>query len=171
MVWGFESPPAHQPPDRDGPSDFFHEGPHPSRPCSSSVVRSCYRLHALRDAPMTHSRSTFIALAAAFIAAPMHAQEAAASVDFYFNLYPEWKVQHFDAPSKTGTDVGTMGTLRNDTTVLSKNANAKAQFDGQAWSNSYVGARGRNTAGALTLGFDLQGLIDLQGSVERNLHT
>ena len=120
---------------------------------------------------MTLRHPTCVALAAAFACGAAHGQDAAASIDFYANLYPEWKVQHFGRPSKAGTDVGTMGSLRNDTTVLSKNANPKAQFDGQEWSNSYVGVRGANAVGPVTIGFDLQGLVDLEGSVERNLHT
>lgn len=90
--------------------------------------------------------------------------------DFYFNLYPEWREQHYGTPSTAGTDVGTMGTLRNDTTVLAKNATPRDTFRNQQWSNSYVGVRGTVfRQGDFSFGYDMQGLINLAGRFQSNL--
>src|SRR5437868_4511865 len=80
------------------------------------------------------------------------------AIDFYYNLYPEWKVQRFGAPSAAKTDVGTMGTLRNDTSVLSRGASGKEPAHGFEWSNSFVGVRGAVRAGDAIVGYDVQGL-------------
>lgn len=100
-----------------------------------------------------------------------HAQADPSAFEFYFNLYPEWKVQRFATPSTLGTDVGNMGTLRNDTRVLARDASPKATTEDHEWSNSYIGFRGEFRAGPVTFGYDLQGLVDFQGSFSRNFRT
>ncbi|MRD47346.1 porin [Caenimonas koreensis DSM 17982] len=113
-----------------------------------------------------------LACVAPWLAAHAQSKPDPAAFEFYFNLYPEWKEQHFGTPSAAGTDVGNMGTLRNDTTVLAKNANPKATTRDQAWSNSYIGFRGQLLRhGDLTLGYDVQGLIDFVGRFQENFRT
>ncbi|HVZ43461.1 MAG TPA: porin [Ramlibacter sp.] len=118
-------------------------------------------------------RRTRELLLAALVACPLPAlaQDSPAWLEFYFNLYPEYKVQHFDSPVPAGTNVGTMGTLRNDTTVLSRAGSAKAQIEGQEWSNSYIGVRGQFARGPFTGGYDVQGLIDFAGHFDDNFRT
>src|SRR6187549_3848766 len=107
MVWGFESPPAHQ--------LFFLE----------RLMTQVRRL------------TTACLLATAGCAFPaLGQQERAAPFDLYYNVYPEWKVQTFGTPSTAGTDVGTLGTLRSNTTVLSRDANPKERTEDHEWSNS-----------------------------------
>jgi predicted porin len=95
----------------------------------------------------------------------------AVPIDFYGKLYPEWLMQRYGTPSARGTVVGNMGTLRNDTTVLAKDASPKADTDDHEWSNSYVAVRGRGSGAGLEFGYDLQALIDLQGNMLDNLRT
>ncbi|HWS76611.1 MAG TPA: porin [Quisquiliibacterium sp.] len=123
------------------------------------------RLHAAR------LRLAALAICACATHAPARAQEAPVPFDFYGKLYPEWLMQRFGTPSTKGTDVGNMGTLRNDTTVLAKDASPKDDFDDHEWSNSYVAVRGRGAGRGLDFGYDLQALIDLQGNVIDNLRT
>jgi len=61
-----------------------------------------------------------------------------------------------------------MGTLRNDRTVLASEPSPRANVSDHEWSNSYVGVRGRLPLGTATVGYDLQGLVDLQGTVADN---
>lgn len=125
--------------------------------------------HARRRTPRLRPLS--IAVCAFAFPAHAHAQDAATPVDFYGRLYPEWLMQRFGTPSGIGTDVGNMGTLRNDRTVLSRDASPKDDVDDHEWSNSYVAVRGQATGGNLQFGYDLQALIDLQGKVRDNLRT
>ena len=108
---------------------------------------------------------------AAWSGAALAQQVEVEPMEFYFSLYPEWKLQHFNAPSRAGTDVGTMGTLRNDTTVLSKDASPKAAIDDHQWSNSYIGFRGQARTTAFTVGYDIQGTIDTHGIFFDNIKT
>ena len=96
---------------------------------------------------------------------------APAPFEFYYNVYPEWKVQTFGTPSTAGTEVGHMGTLRNDRTVLVANANPKDRIEDHEWSNSYIGFRGAFRQGGLRLGYDVQGLVDFNGSFRENFRT
>jgi predicted porin len=91
--------------------------------------------------------------------------------EFHTRLYPEIKVQHYATPSQAGTDVGNMGTLRNDRTVLTASVAPRATLEQEQWSNSYVGVRGRFKPGPVTIGYDLQAEIDLRGSFKENLVT
>lgn len=91
-----------------------------------------------------------------------------AAFDVYGKLYPEWRVDQYGAPSNAGTRVGQLGTLRNDTTTLLKDPSPKAVASDHDWSNSYIGVRGAVRQGEWRLGYDLQGLVDLQGSVADN---
>lgn len=113
---------------------------------------------------MTFARPLRFSLAALLFPSAAHAQEMAPPwFEFYDKIYPEWKVQQYDTPSRAGTRVGNMGTLRNNRDVLTSNATEKEDFHDHEWSNSYVGVRGSWIAGGLTLGYDLQALVDLQG--------
>ena len=110
-------------------------------------------------------------LALAALCGPAGAAQPAPLFDFYGKLYPEWLVQRFGSPSAAGTEVGTMGTLRNDTTVLSATARAKDDTGDHEWSNSYLGVRGQLDATGVAVGYDLQANIDFQGGFADNLRT
>lgn len=99
------------------------------------------------------------------------ASEAPNAGDFYVNLYPEWTVRGYGAASSKGSDVGQMGTLRNDTPILATDAKAKSGTDDHEWSNSYIGIRGAFDFDRIRLGYDFQALIDLQGSFADNFRT
>lgn len=96
------------------------------------------------------------------------AKSDAPGLEFYGKLFPEWKVDRFGAPSEKGTEAGTLATLRNDASVLTRTPAPRAEFSDHEWSNSYLGLRGRQRHGAVTFGFNLQALIDLQGSALEN---
>jgi predicted porin len=104
-------------------------------------------------------------------AAAQKADEPPKPFEFYFKLYPEYKLQRYGTPSRAGTDVGTMGTLRNDTTVLSRDVARRSAQETRDWANSYVAVRGEAASGALRFGYDLQGLIDAEGSLRENFRT
>lgn len=89
----------------------------------------------------------------------------------YGNLYPEWLIQHFGTPSARGTNVGNMGTLRNDRVTLSSDARPKAETADHNWSNSYVGVRGATRRGAATFGYDLQLVIDPEQMLDEKIDT
>ncbi|MFP5460135.1 MAG: porin [Gammaproteobacteria bacterium] len=110
-------------------------------------------------------------LAFAALCGPAGAAQPAPMLDFYGKLYPEWLVQRFGSPSAAGTEVGTMGTLRNDTTVLSAAARAKDGTSDHEWSNSYLGVRGQLDGEGVSVGYDLQANIDFQGGFADNLRT
>ena len=82
---------------------------------------------------------------------------------FYAKLYPEWKVESFTQPSQAGTVVGTMGTLKNNTVVLSADAKDKPDTEDHEWSSSYFGFKGVLFNETVRVGYDLQGTVDLQG--------
>lgn len=90
------------------------------------------------------------------------------AIEFHGKLYPEWRIDRFGQPSNPGTEVGTLSTLRNDGSVLTRTPSPKAEIAGPEWSNSYIGIRGQREAGDLSLGFDLQAVIDLQGGAIDN---
>lgn len=87
---------------------------------------------------------------------------------FYGKFYPEWRIDRFGAASNAGTDVGHLGTLRNDRTALTKDPTPKAETSDHDWSNSYLGLRDRFASGSTAFGYDLQALIDLQGNAIDN---
>ncbi len=127
---------------------------------------------AIRKLPAVLQHVIAAVALTAFAALPALAQEAGPSpFDFYYNVYPEWKVQTFGTPSAAGTNVGNMGTLRNDRTVLVSNANPKTDTEDHEWSNSYIGFRGTFVQGPLSFGYDVQGLTDFQGSFQKNFRT
>ncbi|MES2634978.1 MAG: porin [Pseudomonadota bacterium] len=127
---------------------------------------------AIRKLPAVLQHVIAAVALTAFAALPALAQEAGPSpFDFYYNVYPEWKVQTFGTPSAAGTNVGNMGTLRNDRTVLVSNANPKTDTEDHEWSNSYIGFRGTFAQGPLSFGYDVQGLTDFQGSFQKNFRT
>lgn len=107
-------------------------------------------------------------LAASNVAA---AEEAPKAFEFYGKLYPEWKVQRYGTPSPAGTEVGTMGTLRNDRSRLVRDGAPREEFNDHEWSNSYLGVRGEWLASGFRFGYDLQVVVDLQGdrALGRNL--
>jgi hypothetical protein len=118
---------------------------------------------------MTSRLSVMLLAAAAAAGAPLAlAQSAPPLVDFYGNLYPEWKVQRYGAASVAGTEVGTMGTLLNTRSTLSSDATPRAETDDVEWSNSYVAVRGQWLIQGVTLGYDLQGLVNLRGAAIQN---
>ena len=61
------------------------------------------------------------------------AETGSATSIFYGKLYPEWRIDRFGPPSNAGTEAGHLGTLRNDRTVLSKDASPKAVTS--AWAS------------------------------------
>ncbi|MBI5277265.1 MAG: porin [Burkholderiales bacterium] len=80
-------------------------------------------------------------------------------------------MQHYATPSTSGADVGNMGTLRNDRTALTSNVAPRATLVGEQWSNSYIGFRGQLRPGPVTVGYDVQGEIDLRGKFRENFRT
>jgi len=82
---------------------------------------------------------------------------------FYGRLYPEWRVDRYFGGARAGNDVGNLGTLRNDTTVLANNVATKQPFSDWDWSNSYVGLRNRWQLPGWSLGFQYELLIDTTG--------
>lgn len=82
---------------------------------------------------------------------------------FYGRLYPEWRVDRYFGGSAAGADVGHMGTLRNDTTFLSKDTLTKNHASDWEWSNSYVGLRNRWQVDTWALGFKYELFIDTAG--------
>ena len=125
---------------------------------------------------MTPTRKMRAKLAVALTCAaaiPLNARasETPSAGDFYVNIYPEWAVRGYGAASTKGTDVGHMGTLRNDTVILIADAKSKAGTDDHDWSNSYIGVRGAVNFARIRLGYDFQALIDLQGSFADNFRT
>ena len=81
----------------------------------------------------------------------------------YLKIYPEWKIERPRSPSQAGQEVGTMGSLRNDRTVLVTSITPREDKSETAWSNSYVGIRGGHAILGARIGFDLQYEIDAQG--------
>lgn len=125
--------------------------------------------HRTRSA--IRNRVVSLALGACAMHGGAHAAGDPVPIDFYGKLYPEWLIQRYGTPSAKGTDVGNMGSLRNDTTVLGKDASPKDGSDDHEWSNSYVAVRGHGSGAGLQFGYDLQALIDLQGNMLDNLRT
>lgn len=119
-----------------------------------------------------HSRWQALAALCLLLALPVHA-EATGDELFHFqaNVYPEWLYSNFGTPSASGTDVGTMGTLRNDRTTLSSNATFKTSTSDHAWSNSYVGLRGVQRIDEVAYGYDFQVVMDLQKDMLRQADT
>ena len=124
---------------------------------------------------MHAKRRTAVTLTAALIgwllavtASAARAADPDEGFAFYGKLYPEWRDDRYGTGSNKGTRVGNLGTLRNDSTVLSKDVSAKAGTADHDWSNSYLGIRGRFATGPVVLGYDLQAQIDLQGNAIDN---
>lgn len=115
------------------------------------------------------ARRAACALALMGALSPCVASEQAPLAHFYANLYPEWKALRYANPSPKGALVGTMGTQRNDSTVLSADVAGRDPVDEPEWSNSYIGLRGSLRAAGLNWGYDLQGTIDLNDSALDNL--
>lgn len=82
----------------------------------------------------------------------------------YLKIYPEFKVESFDRPSRMGSVVGTLGAQRNDSVVLNQDVAQRPGTSEWVWSNSYVGLRGDHRSRGHQFGFDLQYEIDFQGS-------
>lgn len=99
------------------------------------------------------------------------------SFTFYGKLYPEWRTDQYSPPSIAGTNVGTMGTLKNDTQILANNATTKENSSDWAWSNSYVALKFSNAFQSTKFGFDYQLIVDTAGdnsafsNVKNNLDT
>jgi predicted porin len=85
---------------------------------------------------------------------------------FYGRLYPEWRVDRFFGGSPAGSDVGHMGTLRNDTTVLSRDTVTKNHVSDWEWSNSYVGLRQRWRLASWSVGYKYELYVDTVGEAD-----
>lgn len=86
------------------------------------------------------------------------------SIEFYGKIYPEWRIDKYSSASVSGTNVGTMGTLKNNTQTLISNASVKENSSDWAWSNSYIGLKSESHYETIKFGFDYQLLIDTYGS-------
>jgi hypothetical protein len=108
----------------------------------------------------------FAAVVGLVMVMPITASAQSEGVTFkpYLKIYPEFKVEDVGQPSRTGGVVGNMGTLRNDSVVLSKDVQSRPNTSAWEWSNSYVGLRGEHASANATLGFDLQYEINFQGT-------
>lgn len=96
------------------------------------------------------------------------AQSAPPLVDVYGNLHPELKVPRYGAAPVAGTEAGTMSTLLISRSTLSSDATPRAETDDLEWSNAYIAVRGQLLLRAVTLGHDLQGLVNLRGAATHN---
>ena len=118
---------------------------------------------------MICSGSVLIALSLCF--KPVH------GFTLYGKIYPQWQVDRFSGGAVAGTDVGHMGTLKNNQTVLSSSVQTKENSSDWNWSNSYVGLKSEYSRDQLRFGFDYQLLIDTVGdepaitNIKNNLDT
>lgn len=95
----------------------------------------------------------------------------------YGKIYPQWQVDRFSGGAVAGDDIGHMGTLKNNQTLLSSSVQTKENSSDWNWSNSYVGLKSEYSRNQLRWGFDYQLLIDTVGNqpaitnVKNNLDT
>lgn len=95
----------------------------------------------------------------------------------YGKIYPQWQVDRFSGGAVAGTDVGHMGTLKNNQTLLSSSVQTKENSSDWNWSNSYVGLKSEHSHQQFRFGFDYQLLIDTVGdepvftNIKNNLDT
>jgi predicted porin len=82
---------------------------------------------------------------------------------FYGRLYPEWRVDRYFGGSPAGSDVGHLGTLRNDATLLTADTVTKSDASDWEWANSYVGFRQRWQGAAWSVGFKYELYVDTAG--------
>lgn len=105
------------------------------------------------------------------LATPAHAQSTQKLFNFYGDLYPEWAFLGFGTASSNGSEVGNMGTLRNDRVKLTSEPKQKPNTSGDKWSNSYIGVRGEARVGDFTVGYNFQGQVDFEGKFRDNFRT
>ncbi len=86
------------------------------------------------------------------------------SFEFYGKVYPEWRIDKYSQASLSGTNVGTMGTLKNNTQTLANNASTKENSSDWAWSNSYIGLKSQSYYKTIKFGFDYQLITDTAGN-------
>lgn len=99
------------------------------------------------------------------------------ALTIYGKVYPQWQVDQFSGGALAGDDVGHMGTLRNNQTVLDNSVTTKENNSDWSWSNSYIGLKSESNVKGLTLGVDYQLLVDTVGdqptlsNIKNNLDT
>lgn len=99
------------------------------------------------------------------------------ALTLYGKIYPQWQVDRFSGGALAGTDVGHMGSLKNNQTLLSSSVQTKENSSDWNWSNSYVGLKSEHSHQQFRFGFDYQLLIDTVGgepaftNIKNNLDT
>jgi hypothetical protein len=90
-------------------------------------------------------------------------QVAGELLEVYGNLYPQYQTVTFGDSSATGSDVSTLtkGKTGTQTNTFTAGAVSVSKI---IPVNSYIGFKGKKTSGDLTLGYDLQGVINLDST-------
>jgi len=84
-------------------------------------------------------------------------------IEVYGNLYPQYQTVTFGDSSATGSEVSTLtkGKTGAPTNTLTAGAASVSKI---IPVNSYIGFKGKKTTGDLTLGYDLQGVINIDNT-------
>ena len=90
-------------------------------------------------------------------------QVAGELLEVYGNLYPQYQTVTFGDSSATGSDVSTLTKGKTGTQTNTFTAGA-VSVSKLIPVNSYIGFKGKKTSGDLTLGYDLQGVINLDST-------
>lgn len=103
-------------------------------------------------------------MAAAGFAGSAHAVQVAGELlEVYGNLYPQYQSVSFSSSSATGTPLSTLTAGRSGSptqTLAAAAADAKKLNS----VNSYIGFKGQKTIGDLMVGYDLQGVVNIDSS-------
>lgn len=102
--------------------------------------------------------------AAMSLAGTAHAVQIAGDlIEVYGNLYPQYQTVTFGDSSATGAEVSTLtkGKTGAPTNTLTAGAASVSKI---IPVNSYIGFKGKKTTGDLTLGYDLQGVINIDNT-------
>ena len=90
-------------------------------------------------------------------------QVAGDLLEVYGNLYPQYQTVTFGDSSATGSAVSTMtgGKTGAQTNTFKAGAVSSNKI---IPVNSYIGFKGKKTVGELTLGYDMQGVINIDST-------
>jgi hypothetical protein len=102
--------------------------------------------------------------AAMSLAGTAHAVQIAGDlIEVYGNLYPQYQTVTFGDSSATGAEVSTLtkGKTGAQTNTFAAGAVSASKI---IPVNSYIGFKGMKTTGDLTLGYDLQGVVNIDNT-------
>jgi hypothetical protein len=102
--------------------------------------------------------------AAMSLAGTAHAVQIAGDlIEVYGNLYPQYQTVTFGDSSATGAEVSTLtkGKTGAQTNTFAAGAVSASKI---IPVNSYIGFKGMKTTGDLTLGYDLQGVVNIDST-------